>query len=106
MAMVKINGEMCDVKMLSYIEKLEEIGGRDFREYVEGLEDEDRLEDKQLETDLLSYEQQLEEYSTVVTDATDELESLLSYLEKPGRIDRVYIKRCVEDILKMIKNSL
>jgi hypothetical protein len=31
MAMVKINGEMYDIKMLSYIEKLEEIGGKNFR---------------------------------------------------------------------------
>jgi 5'-deoxynucleotidase YfbR-like HD superfamily hydrolase len=77
--------------------------GGEFSEEIEKVitkaSEDEIYQEKRFNSDMLSYEGQIEDYRNIMIDTIEELEKLVDTIEESKRINR-------EDILKQLKQSI
>lgn len=99
---ISINNQYYYTDTEDFQNVLNELKIEGLTEYIQSLENEKTYQDKRFDSDMISYESQIEEYRNMLSDTMDELNTLKASIIDSKRIN----KDNIINTLKRITNNI
>lgn len=99
---ISINNQYYYTDTEDFQNALNELKIEGLTEYIQSLENEKTYQDKRFDSDMISYESQIEEYRNILSDTMDELNTLRTSIIDSKRIN----KDSIINTLKRITNNI